>query len=722
MAISIDKKNGRFTLRTKNTMYVLGLSQGKYPVHLYYGKRVRAPKLSDHTKKWSFAPYYEEYGLDFVPDVTSMEFPIHGNGDMRATALKLRQLESGITASCFTYRSARKLKGRRDVVGMPAGRADEKTETLELCLEDAVSLCRLYLYYTIFPESDVISRYFVLENNSKNDVRIEKCMSLSLDIPRADLDMISFWGGHMKERNYQRTPVMHGVQQVASRRGSSSHHYNPALLLCEHRATEERGEAYGFNLVYSGSFLDEVEHSLNGTTRVLLGLGSECFSYLLAAGESFASPEAVMTYSARGLGQVSRNFHDFVRGHILPKEKFPQRPVVLNSWEAFRFDIDARLMIDFAKEAYACGMDMLVMDDGWFGKRTSDGAGLGDWFENKERFPEGLAAFADQIRATGVKFGIWIEPEMVNPDSDLYRAHPDWTLCAPGYEPMLSRKQLVLDMANPAVIDYLKERFAKTFDGVAIDYFKWDMNRNFDDAYSSALPPERQGEAAYRYMLGVYELFRWFTERYPNAMIENCSGGGGRFDLGMMQYSTQIWTSDQTRPKQRVYIQCGSSFAYPAGVMSCHVAKLAECENPRWLDYRYRVALHGPIGYEFNIMAASDTVKATLPRQVAEYRMYEKLIMEGDFYRLLNPFETKGVYAYYFAAKDNAELLLTFLQNDGEEKARSFQLKVSRALTDAVYLDRISGKSYTGKELRRGITVSTDREEQYGLMWHFVKQ
>ncbi|MBQ9802246.1 MAG: alpha-galactosidase [Clostridia bacterium] len=722
MAISMDRKNGYFYLRTKNTVYVLGLHEGKYPVHLYYGKRVKSPVLSSHTQALSFAPYYAAHGYDFLPDVTSVEFPLFGSGDMRATALKLRRLASGAAATHFTYRSARKLAGRCEIQGLPFASADENTQTLELCLEDEVLCCRLYLYYTVFPESDVISRHFVLENRSEGDVSIEKCMSLALDIPRDDLDMISFWGGHKCERNYQRTPVMHGNQRVQSRRGASSHHYNPCLLLCERKATEEHGEAYGFNFIYSGNFLDEVELSLNGTTRVLVGLGAENFTYLLKAGERFSSPEAVMTYSAKGVGQVSRNMHDFVRSHILPRDVFPQRPVVLNSWEAFHFDIDAKLMVDFAKEAVACGMDMLVMDDGWFGARTSDAAGLGDWFENKSRFPSGLAAFVEEVRQTGIKFGIWIEPEMVNPDSALYRAHPEWVLAAPDYEPMLSRKQLVLDMGNPAVRDYLKDAFAKTFDGVAIDYFKWDMNRNFDYAYSTALSPQQQGEAAYRYMLGVYDLFTCFCQRYPNAMIENCSGGGGRFDLGMMKYSTQIWTSDQTRPKNRVYIQYGSSFGYPASVMSCHVAKLAECKNPRWLDYRFRVALQGALGYEFNIMQASDTVKDALRRQVEEYRGYERLIFEGDLYRLLNPFETNGVSAYYYASKDQNELLLSFLQNEGEKKPRSFRLKLTRAEKNASYLDRLSGKTYTGEELRRGLTVCTDKEEQYGIMWHFVKQ
>ena len=630
--------------------------------------------------------------------------------------------KTGSDTSCYTYKSVRRFTGRVDIDGLPYAKADEKTETLELCIEDKVSGCVIHLYYTVFPECDVISRYFTLENKGKNDVSIEKCMSLCLDIPKTDMDMISFQGGYFDERVYQRNRLIHGNQSIYSRRGSSSHHFNPFFMLADPKATEEKGEAYGFNLVYSGSFLDEVEVSCDGSSRVLLGLGSDTFRYLVKSGESFTSPEAIMTYTTNGVGQVSRNMHNFVRSHILPKDKFESRPVVLNSWEAMCFDIDQDVLVDFAHEAAKCGMDMLVMDDGWFGARVNDKAGLGDWYENKAKFPDGLGAFVNRVKAEGVKFGIWIEPEMINPDSDLYRAHPDWVLATPKYEPLLSRYQLVLDMANPEVIQYLKDSFSKTFDGVGIDYFKWDMNRNLCQVYSSVLPPERQGETYFRYMKGVYELFAWFGEHFPNAMIENCSGGGGRYDLGMMNYSTQIWTSDNTFPDKRMYIQYGSSFGYPVTAMSCHVAKLEECENPRFLDYRFRLAMNGPLGYELNILKASEAAKANMKAQIEEYRKYEKLILNGDFYRLLNPYETDGKYAYYFVNEDNSEILLTFLQNFGDKKPKEYRLKVSRAIPNVTYTDKISGKSYEGAELKRGITITSDTEDQFGVMLYLTRR
>ncbi|MBQ6809291.1 MAG: alpha-galactosidase [Clostridia bacterium] len=726
MSVIINKKDLRFTLKTDNTMYVIGVRYGKFPVHLYYGKKMKNPPVDYHSVSRGFEAYYEEYGEEFIPDSETMEFPFFGSGDYRAVALKLRNGKTGGDTTLFTYKNAKKIKGRVDIPGVPCADADENTETLELALVDEFSNCELKLYYTVFPESDVISRYFVLENNSDSEMSIEKCMSLSLDIPKADFDMVSFYGAHCRERKFQRQATIRGMQSLYSRRGASSHQLNPFMMLVDKKTTEEKGEAYGFNFCYSGSFLDEVEVSYyyGGVerTRVLVGLGQECFKWLLKPGEKFASPEAIVSYSDKGMGQVSRNMHRFIRKHILPKEPYANRPIVLNSWEAFYFDIDAKLMVAFAKEAAKYDMDMLVMDDGWFGARITDNAGLGDWYENKDRFPEGLKPFVEEVKAQGVKFGIWIEPEMVNPDSYLYRAHPDWILQTPGYKPLLWRSQYVLDMANPEVVQYLKDSFAKVFKDVSIDYFKWDMNRHLTTVYSNALPPERQGEASYRHILGVYELFRWLREQYPNAMIENCSGGGGRYDLGMMKYSTQIWTSDNTDPKYRTYIQHGSTFGYPTATMSCHVAHVEDCRNPRFLDYRFRVAMNGPIGYELDVLQLEDSIKNTMKKQVAEFRCYENLILRGDFYRLLNPVENGSRYAYYFVNEDKSQILLTYLQNEGDPKRTKFKLKVSAADKNSVYIDRLSDKKITGAELRAGIVVESDTEEQYSKMFWFCKE
>ncbi len=722
MSIKISRKTNEIVIKTANTMYVMEMRYGKFPVHLYYGRSGRGVKYEYKSPVTSFSPYFEEHGYDYFPDVAPSEFSFFGYGDFRADALRLRDMSTGSDTTMFYYKSAKKLSGRVDIPGLPYADADGNTETLEITMVDAVTGCELKLYYTVFADCDVISRYFTLTNKGKNPVKIEKCMMLCLDIERDDLDMITFHGSHCFERMMTREHVAPGNRSIFSRRGASSHQFNPFFMLCDPKATEERGDAYGFNLVYSGSFLAEVETEQGGKTRVLSGLGSDNFSYLLETGETFASPEAVMSFSNCGIGHLSRNMHKFTRNHILPKDKFPRRPVVLNSWEAFWFDIDEDVMTRFAAEAARVGMDMVVMDDGWFGGRIDDRRGLGDWWPNPERFKNGLASFIDNVKKSGVKFGIWIEPEMVNPDSELFRAHPEWVISAPGREVLLSRSQCVLDMANPEVVEYLKDSFMKTFGSLPIDYFKWDMNRHLSEVYSPTLPPERQGEARFRYMKGVYELLRWFNETFPSAMIETCSGGGGRYDLGMMKYSTQIWTSDNTYPVARTAIQYGRTFGYPAWTMSCHVANHGDSvEDPNRLDFDFRVALNGPLGYEFDILRVSDTAKATMTRQIKEYREYENLILTGDFYRLQSPHKD-GRYSYYFVNEDNSEILLTYLQNDADKRERMNKLKISRADLHCTYRDTIGGDVYTGEELRRGVEVKSFRDGNRAKMFRFVKE
>ena len=718
MSIKFEKNGMRFRLRTKNTEYDLMILHGKYPVHLYYGKKVRGLDPQYFHRLHSFSPYKSEEDEELSLDEAFLECPFFGSGDFRSTALKIKNAD-GNSVTLFTYKKHRIFSGRREISGLPFARADEDAKTLEITMtDDEVTGCTLKLYYTVFEDCDVISRYSVLENHGKAPVDIEKMMSLTCDIPGREWDMISLHGAHCWERNVCRLPVRMGSQSVFSRRGASSHQFNPFIAIADHKATEERGSVYGFNFVYSGNFLSEVEQGQEEYTRVQVGIGSENFGWRLEPGEVFEAPEAVMTYSASGIGQMSRNFHKFTRAHILPPDKTEHRPVVLNSWEAVFFDIDEKVLIDFARESRKYGIDMLVMDDGWFGKRVNDRAGLGDWFENRERFPDGLKAFAERVKAEGVGFGIWIEPEMVNPDSDLYRAHPEWTLRVPGRTSSLSRHQLVLDMSNRDVVEYLKTSFEKTFGGVPIDYIKWDMNRHLSEVGSDFLPPERQKEVPHRYMLGVYELLSWFRNRFPDIIIETCSGGGGRYDLGMMRYGEQIWTSDLTLPAARTVIQYGSTLAYPAATMSCHVSHPGD--DPDEIDYRWAVAIHGMLGYEMNILTVDEAVKARIPHEIEQYREYEHLIKDGELYRLKNPPEN-GCAAYYYTNGDSSEILLSFIQTEDSVKNVSYRLKISRAERGAVYIDRRSGERFTGDELRAGIVYET-APKHFASVRYLVKE
>ncbi len=718
MSIIFNEERNLFAIQTKNTEYAFQIIKGRFPVHLYYGAKEGAEYADYKNLVVSYAPYYKQYHLDYVPDTAMLEYSGYDSGDYRASSLKIRN-KNGDCATFLDYKSYRIFAGRLELTGLPFADADEDTETLEITLADDLTGAEVKLYYTVFKDEDIISRYVAITNKGENKLILEKCMSLTLDLPQHDYDMISLYGKHYMERMYQRVPLHHGLQSIFSRRGYSSHHYNPFFALCSHDADEGNGEVFGFNFVFSGSFADEVEVCQIGQTRIQVGLGEENFQWHLEAGETFVSPEAVMTYTKSGIGQMSRNFHNFIRRHILPAEPFPQRPVVLNTWEACYFKINEAEMLRFAETAASCGIDMLVMDDGWFGERHDDWKALGDWYPNKEKFPEGLKSFIDKVKSHGIKFGIWVEPEMVNDASELYRAHPDWCIHCAGRERMPSRQQLVLDMGNPEVVQYLKDIFTKTFDGCDIDYFKWDMNRNISQAGSAVLPPERQGEVHYRYMLGVYELYRWFKEKYPNAMIENCAGGGGRYDLGMMKYSTMIWTSDNTLPWDRIRIQYSSMLAYPAATMSCHVANHGgSCEDPRQLKYGWEVAMGGALGYELHLPNASDAVKAAVKKQIEAYRTYEQLILRGDYYSLLNPYET-NYSAYYYT--DGRDFLLSFLQFK-EDSNGEVLLSIAKADPEATYVESVSGTVYSGAELLAGITATTDETSCNSHIWHFVRQ
>ena len=714
MSIRFYKDTKRFVIHTKHTTYAFEVVLDRYLYHLYYGKRTTVlPEAA--FPHYSFSPYPASSNADYSPDILPLECSFFGCGDFRSAALRLSADGTGVCD--FAYRSYRIFKGRTLPEGLPSARADGHTETLEVTLLDEINHCRLKLCYTVFADADVISRYMILENTGESPVTIEKCMPLMLDIGRSDLDMISLYGAHCREVSLQRVPLHHGIQSVYSNRGCSSHQYNPFIALCDHKATETRGEAYGFNFVYSGSFLDEVEVDQQAKTRVLMGLGSDCFSYTLNAGECFSSPEAVMTYSATGIGTMSRNFHRFIREHILPPKAKEPHPVVLNTWEACYFDIDQEKLIRFAHEAKKTGFDMLVMDDGWFGTRNHDRAGLGDWIENKEKFPDGLAAFVQKIKEQGIQFGIWIEPEMVNPDSDLYRAHPEWALAIPGRELMLSRHQLVLDMSNPEVFDYLTARFDATFRGIDVDYFKWDMNRHLAQVGSAFLARGREKEIFFRYMKGVYRLLDWFLSRFPNAVIETCSGGGGRYDLGMMAYGIQIWTSDNTRPHARTMIQASAMLGYPAATMSCHVS------DPRGnrdsLDYRYKVAVGGMLGYELNILNMSDEFKEIIAAQIRQYKSFEHVIRLGDYYPLAAP--TSYLYsAYCYATSDASELLLTVIEQQGCPEGSTKRLKIRVARPGVTYRDQLSGMTVSGDALRAGLKIALTGREHCAHLYHFV--
>lgn len=726
MSISYCSESKRFIINTENTTYAMQLELDRFLVHLYYGKRTdnlpEIEKLPDR----GFTPYpsyvcdTQAFGERFSLNLRLLEVSGFDSGDYRSDSVRVKNAD-GNSVTSFEYLSHEIIKGRKNIPGLPFADADNDTETLCITLRDEISACELDLYYTVFPKEDTISRYMTLRNTGKSAVVLENAASLMLDLPHSDCDVISFYGNHANERNMQRNPVIHGKMTLESRRGATGAQMNNSFAVVAHNATETAGEAIGFSFVYSGCFLNSVEVEQSSSVRVKVGLHPDFFSWTVDPDDSFTTPEAVMTYSASGIGQMSRNLHRFTRNHIVRPCNTPRRPVVLNTWEGNFFDIDEHNMEEYAKYAAECGFDMLVMDDGWFGKRLSDNAGLGDWWANPDRFKDGLPPFVRRIKSHGIRFGIWIEPEMVNPDSDLYRAHPDWALAATGRDHQRSRQQLVLDFANPDVLDYLKNIFKKTFTDVPLDYIKWDFNRHLCQIASTCIPADRQGEAAHRFMLGVYDLYQWFCDEYPGVMIENCSGGGGRYDLAMMKYSSQIWTSDNTDPVRRIFIQYGSTMMYPACVMSCHVSNHSDSvEDDRLLDFGYKVALQGVLGYEFDITKISDKARKAISRQIAEYRNFEHVIENGELYRLMSPYDD-GKSAFYYITEDKSEVLVYFYQIHGEEPTE-YRLPIDVPAGE-MWIARFNRNSeYTSEELQNGLIVRSSSEDNYAEMFHFVRR
>ena len=656
MSIHINKDT--FFLETNHTSYIFCI-RNKYPVHLYYGEKLPQTDdlrylISDTIR--SGAPYRKEDGICFTKDTVLAECSIFDSGDYRLPSLKISTLD-GKNIGDFEYRRHRVFDEREDLPILPCGKG-AGAETLCVELKSKSTGTEVALYYCVYSELDVITRYVSVK--SLNDaVRIEKTASATLDFENGDFDIVTLQGVVANERHFHRASLPTGVFSLGSAKGASSHAASPFFALCKRGCGENAGDAYAMNFVYSGNFRLETEKTGAGRIRAMIGIDPETFSYTLPAGEIFYSPEVALTFSGNGLNGISQSFHDYIRQKLMPERfAFHSRPVTVNSWEAFYFDIDEKKLFDFAKLVKEAGADTLVVDDGWFSSRRNDCSGLGDWQVSKEVFPNGLKNFAEKLKALEIKLGIWIEPEMVNPDSKLFAEHPDWALGQS--DEMQSRNQLVLDMTNPEVVEYLFASFCRIFDGLDICYVKWDMNR-YICPYSSAYTV-RDGEVAHKYVLGVYTLIRRLEKRYPQILFEHCAAGGGRFDAGIMAFAPQIWTSDNTDPFERAYIQCGTTYAYPVSAMSCHVTKSKNggTKLETSLDFRYGIATNGTLGYELNLFACKKRELSEMKKQIALYRERENLMLNGDFYRLITPWDCAKYYAYAVVSKDKKQALVSF--------------------------------------------------------------
>ena len=698
MPIEYRAERRTLTLLTKNSAYQMQLGPLGYLLHLYYGPRCGDDLDYLHLPRdCAFSPNPHELteGRSFSLDTLPQEYSGSNGADFRLSSVEL-ETAAGVMGADLHVKGWEIRQGKYALAGLPAACAEEgEAETLSVTLCDEASGLEVELLYGVFPERDVITRAARLRNAGSVPLTLRKAASACLDLPFGRWDLISFHGRHTMERQPERAPLRHGIRSTASKRGVSSHHYDPFTILCDHDATEDHGACCGLMPVYSGNHRTDVELDQSGSVRAVAGINPDRFSWRLAPGEVFETPEVLLAFSAEGLTGLSHRLHRFLRRNLIRGgEKQKSAPVLLNSWEACYFGVDEGRMLALARGAKELGAGMLVLDDGWFGNRFDDRRALGDWTVNREKFPGGLSGLGAKLRQEGMAFGLWVEPEMISEDSDLFRAHPDWALCVPGRPPALSRDQLVLDLGREEVVEYLHETLAAILRESGVSYLKWDMNRSICDLYSSALPPERQGEAAHRYVLGLYRLLERLTGEFPEVLFEGCSGGGGRFDAGILAYCPQIWLSDNTDPVARLSIQQGASYGYPVAAMGAHVSASPNHQSGRTTPpgTRCTVAMAGSFGFELDPASLSDAEKAELREQTAFFLRCRATIHDGLFYRLSA--EDEAYTAWQFVAEDGRETLLTLVLKNPEANPVPLHLRLKGL--DAAARYRLSACAFFG--------------------------
>ncbi|OJG43024.1 hypothetical protein RV02_GL002944 [Enterococcus gilvus] len=694
-----------FHLKNGMVSYVFCIEEFGVLSHLYYGKyidRYRGGRSYPRFER-SFSTNFAEcndryYSRDTIPH----EFPGIGNGDFRVPAVEVFQ-ENGSSVTNFVYKSHKIYSGKSLLKGLPATYVKEKTEaeSLDVVLVDQLTELEIVLNYTIYKERAVITRSARIINKGKTSVRLTKFSSASLDIPYEKLDMIDLNGSWGRERTITRQPVSPGIKIFDSKRGTSSHQQNPFVALASPEATEETGNVYGFSLIYSGNHEEVIEQDQYGQIRVCLGINPYHFNWELDPGKEFQSPEAVLVYSDQGLNKFSQTFHDLYRERLARGEhQYAERPVLINNWEATYFNFDDKKIKDIIDQSAQLGIELFVLDDGWFGSRSDDKRALGDWVENRDKLAGGLKGLSDYAHGKGLKFGLWFEPEMISEESRLFEAHPDWALQVPDRERTLSRNQMVLDFSRDDVREHIQKKISDILDNVEIDYVKWDMNRYLTEAYSTGLSEQLQGEVYHRYILGVYQMMDYLTSTYSNTLFEGCSGGGGRFDPGILHYMPQSWTSDNTDAVARLEIQYGTSLVYPPSSMGSHVSAVPNHQTGRItsLEMRGAVAISGVFGYELDPEQLSDEEKNLVKEQIHFYKKYRKLIQYGDFYRIRSPFESNETI-WQFVSKDKKESLLFYFKVLAEAAPKLDIVKCLGLQNDYVY-SMDDAEQYSGYELQ----------------------
>lgn len=716
MAIKYNADNKLFILETINTSYIISVTDKEgFLGHVYYGSRINNVTGLNYLLRTHEPPFVPSVNsrdrLSFL-DSFPTEYGSNGVGDFRHSSITA--LSEGANWTVLPlYDSHVIYDGKNALEGLPYCFGGKKQcQSLEILCKDNSAELEITLLYTVFPESDIITRSVKVKNIGSTNVQLEKVLSFSFDMDNEDYDVITLHGAWARERHVQRYPAGKGYQGVSSSRGESGHQDHPFMALVEKNTTQNSGNAYGFSFVYSGNFIAEAAVNQFDSLRVSMGINPENFSWKLESGYVFVSPEVMMTFSNSGIGGMSRNFHKGVKNHLIRSSfKDTERPILINNWEATYFDFDTDKLIAIAKEASKAGIEMLVMDDGWFGGRSSDNMALGDWQVNKNKITGGLSYLVEEVNKLGMKFGIWFEPEMISPDSDLYRKHPDWAIQVPSRVPGLARNQLVLDLTRPEAFDYVYSCISEVLHSANIAYVKWDMNRPHSDVGSTYLGKDRQGEVEHRNVLAVYKMQEKLITEFPELLLENCSSGGARFDAGMLFYSPQIWTSDDMDPIERLSIQEGTAMVYPLSTMGAHVCVCPNHSTGRTTPFTTRghVALAGTFGYELDITKLSDEDKALIPQQIAMYKKYNKLVRDGDYYRIANYSENHEFDCWQVVSPDWEEALVPFVQVLNRPNVHSRKVKLFGL--DAAALYTVTCEKEEQGELY-GYAVATDSENE----------
>lgn len=727
MGIRFNKENKLFNIESKNTSYVLRVLETGHIVHLYWGRKINSNKIDYIIKKRQCGSFLAD--LDNIDNLhleaIPQEYPSYGNADLRSPAVQIK-LSNGTTVTDFRYDSHKIFKGKKKLNGLPATYVenDNEAETLEITLKDELARLRVILSYTIFEEYNTIARSCKIINDSDEEVDILRVLSANVDFNNSEFDFIHLSGAWARERHIIRTPLRSGGQCVESRRGASSHAQNPFMALVSHNANEDYGDVYGFNLIYSGNFLANVEVDMHNNSRAQIGINPFDFTWNLEAREEFQTPEAVLVYSPNGLTGMSHIYHDLYRERLargIYKDK--ERPILINNWEATYFDFNNEKIKELAKESSKLGIELFVLDDGWFGKRNSDESSLGDWFVNEEKIKGGLNLLASEINEMGMKFGLWFEPEMISPNSKLYEEHPDWCIHIEGRTRSQARNQLILDLSRKEVCDAVIKMLTNILKSAPISYVKWDMNRNMSEIGSPSWPAKKQKEVVHRYMLGLYRILENITSDFPNILYESCSGGGGRFDGGMLYYMSQAWTSDDTDAIERLKIQEGTSLVYPPSSMGSHVSAVPNHQVGRItpLNTRGVVAMAGSFGYELDITKMSNEEKEEVKAQVEFYKNIRAIVQYGDLYRLKSSFNSNEV-AWMNLSKDKNKVVVSYVKKYGEANVLPRRLKLKALEENSLYKVNETGEVFGGDELMYiGLEIGELFNDYQAKIWTLSK-